>query len=201
MTDTKVCTQCHTELPLEKFEVQSHLADGRRAYCKDCKTRYSKKSNPNRMWVNGKYIPKTHPLWKPGRYKTLDDAWSHTEIDSRSTAGEVYIIRNMAWPEWLKVGKAVNAEDRLNGYQTSSPFRDFVLCYAESFDNRHQAESEIHRMLEKHKHCHDRKGEWFKTYVPTIQEVMNEYRIKENGTGYRDEHCPQHDLVLCDTGC
>lgn len=173
------------------------------------KKKYYYKDNPEavrkrdslRMFVNGKEVSKKHPLYKPGRYKTLDDAWSHCEIDTRSREGEVYIIRNMAWENWYKVGKAVNAEDRLNGYQTSSPFRDYVLCYSEHFDDRHQAESSIHRLLEKHPQCLDRKGEWFKTYVPVIQEVMNEYRNQTTDTGHRDEQCPQHDLALCNTGC
>lgn len=168
---------------------------GKPYYYKDSPEAHAKR-RANRMWVNGKYIPFGHPLHKPGRYKTLDDAWSHCEIDTRSTAGDVYIIRNTAWPGWLKVGKAVSSEDRLNSYQTSSPFRDYVLSYYESFDNRHTAEAEIHRMLEKHKDCHARKGEWFKTYVDTIKEVMNEYRAKENGTGHRDQPSPQQDLAL-----
>jgi predicted ribosome quality control (RQC) complex YloA/Tae2 family protein len=188
------CTICNVDLVLgENFQEGNKRQ--RRYYCNDC----SHDKNTERMWVNGKYIPKTHPLYKPGRFKTLDDAWSHTEIDTRSTAGEVYIIRNPAFTNWLKVGKAVSSEDRLNGYQTSSPFRDYVLEYYETFDNRHQAEAEIHRMLEKHKHCLERRGEWFKTYIPTVREVMNEYRAKENGIGHRNQSCPQHDLDLCNS--
>jgi len=188
------CTICNVDLVLgENFQEGNKRQ--KRYYCNTC----SHDKNTERMWVNGKYIPKTHPLYKPGRFKTLDDAWSHTEIDSRSTEGEVYIIRNSAWTNWLKVGKAVSSEDRLNGYQTSSPFRDYVLEYYETFDNRHQAEAEIHRMLEKHDKCFERKGEWFRTYIPTIKEVMNEYRAKENGVGYRNQSCPQHDLALCNS--
>jgi len=171
--------------------------------------KYYYKDNPEavrkrdslRMYVNGKEVSKKHPLYKPGRYKTLDDAWSHCEIDERSKEGEVYIIRNSAWTDWYKVGKAVSSEDRLSGYQTSSPFRDYVLCYCEKFDNRHKAESEIHRMLEKHDKCFDRKGEWFKTYVPVIKEVMNDYREKEANTGHRDEQPSQYDLAYSDSGC
>ena len=40
------------------------------------------KKNTTRMFVNGMYIPKSHPLHKPGRYKSLDDAWSHQQIGS-----------------------------------------------------------------------------------------------------------------------
>jgi hypothetical protein len=151
------------------------------------------------MYVNGVYIPKSHPLHKPGRYKAIDDAWSHVEIDKKTVAGEVYIIRNSAWTNWLKIGKAVLSEDRLNGYQTGSPFRDYVLEYYEAFDNRHEAEKAIHRMLEKHKDCHERRGEWFKTYIPVVKEVMNEYRQQQAqaDTGHRDEQQSQYDLVLC----
>ena len=74
------------------------------------------KKNTTRMFVNGMYIPKSHPLHKPGRYKSLDDAWSHQKINS-VPQGEVYAITNKAWPEWVKIGCATIAEDRLNGYQ------------------------------------------------------------------------------------
>lgn len=200
----KYCPDCKQTLYDSEFHMSSDSPDGLQTYCKPCKAerdfKYHKKSNAKQMYVNGKYIPMTHPLHKPGRYKTLDDAWSHCEIDSKSKEGEVYIIRNPAFTNWLKVGKAVNSEDRLNGYQTSSPHRDYVLEYCEHFDNRHEAEAEIHRMLEKHKDCHERKGEWFRTYIPTIKEVMNEYR-NQTHPRYRDEQCPQHDLDLCHTGC
>ena len=32
------------------------------------------KKNKTRMFVDGEYIPKTHPLLKPGRYKGFTDA-------------------------------------------------------------------------------------------------------------------------------
>ena len=90
--------------------------------------------------------------------------------------GEGYIIRNSAWPEWQKIGKAVDAEDRLKGYQTGSPKRDYQLVHAEWFSDRHAAEKAIHKMLEQHKHCHERRGEWFKSYDSVIMEVMREYK-------------------------
>jgi len=197
----KQCKTCGEVKALTEYHKYKQGADGLRPSCKECRSKLERNRNDNRMFVNGRHISTSHPLYKPGRFKTLDDAWSHTEIDERSAEGEVYIIRNTAWPSWYKVGKAVNSEDRLQGYQTSSPFRDFVLEYCEHFDNRHQAESTIHRMLEKHDKCIDRRGEWFKTYIPVIQEVMNDYRNQTTHTGHRDQSCTQHDLALCDTGC
>jgi hypothetical protein len=90
--------------------------------------------------------------------------------------GEVYIIRNSAWPEWQKIGKAVDAKDRLKGYQTGSPKRDYELIHAEWFSDRHVAEKAIHTMLEQHKSCHERRGEWFKSYDSVIKGVMREYK-------------------------
>lgn len=172
----KVCRSCQTPLTDENWS-QSWKSVGREQ-CTGCSHEYNSKSNCNRMWVNGKYIPQSHPLHKPGRYNALDDAWSHCEIDKRTKEGDVYIIRNMAWAGWYKVGKALDAEDRLKSYQTSSPHRDFVLCHVEHFENRHTAEKAIHKLLKKHKHCHAYKGEWFNTYVPTIQEIMRGYKEK-----------------------
>lgn len=196
---SKQCNTCKEVKDFEYFHNLKSSPDGKHGTCKECTAKRTYR-NSDRMWVNGVFIPKSHPLHKPGRYKTLDDAWSHCEIDSRSKEGEVYIIRSPAYCNWYKVGKAVNSEDRLSGYQTSSPHRDFVLEYCEHFDNRHEAEAEIHRLLEKHEHCMERKGEWFKTYIPTIKEVMNEYR-KQTDTRHRDQPCPQHDLDLCHAGC
>jgi len=73
--------------------------------------------------------------------------------------GQVYIITNPNFPEWVKVGMAVDSEDRLNGYQTSSPFRDYALYKSWPVSDRRSAESDAHSLLEK---TFDRRGEWFK---------------------------------------
>jgi len=132
--------------------------------------------NTSRMFVNGKYIPSSHPLHKPGRYKSLDDAWSHNKIESVAE-GEVYAVMNTAWPDWVKVGKAVDADDRCKGYQTSSPFRDYVVVARMATDNRHSMEREMHRTFEHF--SSERRGEWFKIDKLTTIKLFN-YKIKEN---------------------
>lgn len=171
--ETKVCNKCGTEHPVSYYYKNSTKAQGVQGECKGCWREYDA---TQRMYINGKRINKDHPLWKPGRYKGLDDAWSHTEIDQKTKEGVVYIIRNSAWPEWQKIGKAVDAEDRLKGYQTGSPKRNYELVHAEWFSDRHTAEKAIHSMLEQHKNCHERRGEWFKSYDSVIKEVMREYK-------------------------
>ena len=126
--------------------------------------------NARRMWVNGKYIPRSHPLWKAGRYKSLDDVWSHDQIES-TKEGEVYVIVNPAFTDWVKVGKAVDSDDRCKGYQTSSPFRDYKVIARLSTENRHEKEAEMHKVFEHF--AEERLGEWFKIDKVTAIKIMN----------------------------
>ena len=85
-------------------------------------------------------------------------------------AGHVYIVTNPAWPDWIKVGMAIDAADRCSSYQTSSPYRDYVLHHAVDSDDRRKAEYEAHTALEKL--ADSRKGEWFKIPVDKAVECM-----------------------------
>ena len=134
------------------------------------------RKNTTRMFINGKYIPKSHPLHKPGRYKSLDDAWSHSKIES-TELGEVYIIVNDAWPEWVKVGKAVSSEDRLNGYQTSSPFRDYSVIATLTAEDRHVKEREMHKAFAHF--ADERRGEWFKIDRLKAINIFNVHAMNE----------------------
>jgi hypothetical protein len=134
------------------------------------------KKNLTRMFVNGRYIPKSHPLHKPGRYKSLDDAWSHEEIE-KTSEGYVYAIVNPAWPEWIKVGKAVSADDRLLGYQTSSPHRDYKIVATMTSDDRHEQEKVIHRVFANK--CLQRKGEWFKLAEQSAIDIFERQGTKD----------------------
>ena len=126
--------------------------------------------NKKRMFVNGKYVPQSHPLWKAGNYKSFDEAaFSGLQNYTRSTEGQVYIITNSAWPEWVKIGMAVDAEDRCNGYQTSSPFRDYKVRYSVSTKDRRKAEAAAHKAASK---VAERRGEWFKMSVGQAKECI-----------------------------
>jgi hypothetical protein len=132
--------------------------------------KHNPKNNPKRMYVNGKYVPKSHPLYKAGNYSSFEDAaFSSLEKYQSSTEGQVYIITNPCFPEWVKVGMAVDAEDRLRGYQTSSPFRDYELFYSWSVNDRRTAETEAHSILKEW--TAGKKNEWFKC-SPAFARVM-----------------------------
>ena len=123
------------------------------------------------MYVNGKYISKKHPLHKPGRYKTFEDAaFSSLAKYETSVEGQVYIITNPNFDGWVKVGMAIDSQDRLNGYQTSSPFRDYQLHSFWDVANRRGAEAAAHAELEK---TYERRGEWFKCTPEQATEVVS----------------------------
>ena len=134
------------------------------------------RKNTTRMFVNGKYIPKSDPLHKPGNWKTWSHVHSFEKLDSEAK-GEVYAVVNNAWPEWIKVGKAKDADDRCNGYQTSSPFRDYSVLARMATEDRNAMEKEMHRTFEHF--AEDRRGEWFKIDKVTAIKIFN-YKIQEN---------------------
>lgn len=84
---------------------------------------------------------------------------------NKSKSGYVYLIRNPAWGNWLKVGMAMDAEDRLNSFQTSSPFRDYELVHKVFCRDRRKAEAFLHEKME----AFTKRGEWFEM---TINEAM-----------------------------
>lgn len=133
------------------------------------------KKNTTRMFVDGKYIPQSHPLHKPGRYKSFNDAaFSSFENLPSTKEGYVYVISNPAWPEWVKVGMAIDANDRCSSYQTSSPLRDYILHCAISSEDRRKDESTAHKLLDGI--SSDRRGEWFKVSVDKATDCITGIR-------------------------
>ena len=140
------------------------------------------KTNPMRMYVNGKYIPTSHPLYKPGNYKTFSDAaFNGTYKLDSIKEGYVYAITNPAWPEWVKIGMAVDADDRCNGYQTSSPFRDYKVEHVVATKNRRAAESEAHKLATKV--AVETRGEWFRLDIEQAKTILNNITTDLEKTG------------------
>lgn len=174
MTNTPVCHKCYEELIPNENWTASYVVKNYRI-CKCCyNTIFNATHGPQRMYVNGKYIPKSHPLWKPGRYKTFADAaFANTYKVDAIKEGYVYVITNKAWPDWIKIGMAIDAEDRCNGYQTSSPFRDYVLEYSVACEDRRKSEKKAHKKAAKL--ATETSGEWFKLDVETAKQILDNF--------------------------
>jgi len=149
------CIDCTVELD-EKGNWSEALKKERRYICRACDSARTHR----RMYVNGKYIPKTHPLFKPGRYKGFTDAaFSSLDNYSESKEGSVYIIHNPSFPGWVKVGMAIDPADRVRQYQTASPYRDYEIVKSYKVPDRREAEAKAHEALAVE--GRGRRGEWF----------------------------------------
>ena len=139
-------------------------------YYKDNKSAVQAR-DAKRMWVNGKEVKKTHPLYKAGRYKGFEEAaFSSLQNFKDSPQGQVYIITNPAWEGWVKVGMAVDANDRAGNYQTSSPYRDYELGYVVETKDRRATETETHARLGD---LFEQRNEWFKCSVEMAKRIID----------------------------
>jgi|TARA_Y100000034_G_C6608949_1_gene265150 hypothetical protein len=99
-------------------------------------------------------------LIKPNAEKLLEIKEKMSHSFNEIVDGYVYVLTNPAWKDWIKVGMAVDAEDRCNAYQTSSPYRDYKLYYKRFFEDRKTAEKKAHDVVSKI--ATESNGEWFK---------------------------------------
>jgi len=118
--------------------------------------------------------------------RDFDDAQSMLESgttaekakQSTDPRGFVYVITNPIYPGYVKIGKAFDVENRLNGYQTYDPFRRYSLEGSKYFDVRAKAEDDLKVLLSGYKG--DAQGEWFRVSVETAVEKLQSMK-KENG--------------------
>ena len=163
------CNTCGVELTDTNWSLSWRSVN--RTQSTKCSKNNNTKSNPNRMYVNGKHVSVKHPLHKAGNYKTFEGAaFASLEGYANTTEGYVYIINNPCWDGWVKVGMAIDAEDRCKQYQTSSPFRDYKLCYLKHFEDRKIAEQLAHKELKKITDTYN--GEWFQTSVKEAKKTI-----------------------------
>ncbi len=57
--------------------------------------------------------------------------------------GQVYIIANPTWPEYLKIGMSVDSDARLDSYQTYDPHKAFYIKNYEFVLDRRAAEKSL----------------------------------------------------------
>lgn len=165
---SKQCCKCKETKELDAFYTDKGQPNGRDGYCIICRTAH----NGKRMYVNGNYIPKSHPLHTPGSYKTFEEAaFSKLPNYKTNQQGFVYIITNDAWKGWVKVGKSAEENGRLPSYQTYSPHRDYSLFTIFRTKNRTKAEKLAHKKLgEQFEQC----NEWFKCNAADAAEILEE---------------------------
>jgi len=184
-----VCSKCNCSLDDTNWMASFKKRNQR--ICKSCyrsnfNSKNNKVNNPKALYINGKYVSRKDPrykIFKPGNYKNIGDALFEQSEASGIKEGYVYVITNKAWPDWVKIGMAIDAEDRLNGYQTSSPHRDYVLEHSVYSNDRRKSEQQAHTRATKI--ALETNGEWFKLTVEQAIEVLN--NLDEHRLGTAEE--------------
>jgi hypothetical protein len=170
LTDLKRCSRCEEHKPSWEFSQEYGQPHH---FCKPCNKMDNDKSNPRRMFVDGQYIPQSHKHWRPGRYKSWNAVmWGISESgeSDKDPSGDIYVVTNPAWPEYVKVGLAtVSAEDRCKQYQTGTPFRDYKVEWSMSTRDCKEAEKLAHRAIAQ---WAEKRNEWFRIDVPTAIKII-----------------------------
>jgi len=187
-----ICYKCNCSLDATNWMASFKKRNQR--ICKACyRSKFNSKNGPQRLYINGEYIPKRdprHKVFKPGNYKNINDAVFSQSSINQIQEGYVYVMTNKAWPDWVKIGMAIDAEDRLNGYQTSSPHRDYVLEHYVASNDRRKSEREAHtRALPL---ATDSKGEWFKLSVEQAITILDNLD-EQHRTVIKADKNPQED--------
>ena len=189
-----ICYKCNCSLDATNWMASFKKRNQR--ICKACyRSKFNSKNGPQRLYINGEYIPKRdprHKVFKPGNYKNINDAVFSQSSINQIQEGYVYVMTNKAWPDWVKIGMAIDAEDRLNGYQTSSPHRDYVLEHYVASSDRRKSESEAHtRALPL---ASDSKGEWFKLSVEQAITILDNLDEQHRTVIKADTHEKEDNL-------
>jgi hypothetical protein len=188
------CIWCSVELTDENWYSSSKKKGDYK--CKPCIRNKENKANKlHRLCINGKYISRKDPLhkmFKPGYYKTLGDATFFNSKLAAIQEGYVYIISNRAWPHWVKIGMAIDAEDRLNSYQTSSPYRDYILEHRVFSSNRRASEQEAHTKAAAI--CRGMANEWFELSVKEAITILDNLDEQHRTVIKADTHEKEDNL-------
>jgi hypothetical protein len=163
---------------------------GRPFYYKD-NPEAVKLRDSRRMYLDGSEVSKKHPLHKPGKYSSFEDAaFSSLGTYATRKEGYVYIVSNPAWDGWFKVGKAVDADDRCKSYNTSSPLRDFKVEYKIYVEDRNKSEKVAHTKALKQ--AEEYTGEWFRISLNSLKDILNSLPVIE--TEYEEKQFVQQSF-------
>lgn len=130
-----------------------------------------KKKLLNHMYVGGKKVDESHPLFKPGKYPDFTEA-AFNSLDNYKVnkEGQLYVMHSPSFPSWCKVGMAVDAEDRVKHFQTSSPYRDYQLVKFYNVQDRRKSEKKAHKILQDK---FENRKEWFVASAAQIISILD----------------------------
>ena len=89
--------------------------------------------------------------------------------EKRQKSGYIYVISNVNFPNYYKIGVTEDIKSRLRTYQTSSPLRNYKIEYYIEHPDCYNAEKEIHKQMRHF--ATNIKNEWFE--IGSLQMVID----------------------------
>ena len=97
---------------------------------------------------------------------------------NRKQGGYIYIISNIAFPGFVKIGVTENIKFRLKSYQTADPKRSYKVEFFIYHPDAYGAEKRIREMMKYF--ALSQKNEWFECSLPIaivrLQETLLDYQ-------------------------
>lgn len=172
---TKYCKRCDRDLPRSEFSRSPARHDGLHSRCRDCQQQWNDERAIAQKLAGGQealrlldpderevFVRRARELYEAGQ--TIGGAEDYME---RRKDGFVYVIAHPRL-SGIKIGRACNPRARLRNYQTGCPRRQYVLRYAEYFEDAHLAEAQVHLRLSSYR----LEGEWFAVNAHEAQEAI-----------------------------
>lgn len=92
--------------------------------------------------------------------------------------GYIYIITNPNYKGFIKIGIATNLKNRLSGYQTSSPKRDYKIEHHIYHPDCRIGEKKAHNKLKMF--ALSRRNEWFEIDLQIAKDMLDSLLVDED---------------------
>ena len=92
---------------------------------------------------------------------------------STTTQGYIYVCKNPAWKEWVKIGKTINLQSRLSSFNVGAPYKDFQLVHTIKAPKTELKNLEKKILLATMLEGTETRGEWRKICDENIINILN----------------------------
>jgi len=141
----KKCNKCKGTKPLTDYHASKGSIDGHINTCKKCELR-----------------------------NCLDRKTKESYIRYKDKTIYIYIITHPKFKGWVKIGRAVNIQKRLDSYQTGCPLREYELEYYLKVKEPREYEHAFNYLFTENKY------EWFEINVGYAKELIDKiYKLQE----------------------
>jgi len=103
----------------------------------------------------------------------LEDFIEFDNTEREDPSGFVYLLTNVCFPNWVKIGKTFDPSSRLFVYLTGDPHRAYQMEDEIPVKDMHQEEKDLHSHFEKISRSRDH--EWFEIDLDTALNEFNKF--------------------------